>query len=77
MATASIENARWRDFPSWFVVREANGNDERGRSRCLIDHKALDHKGWFDSRPVAAMRFVRACPKQHVTISTGDVLARY
>jgi hypothetical protein len=55
----------WR-FPEWFVVQEASSSDERERSRRLVHRKALDNKGRFDSRPVVATRFVRACPKGHV-----------
>jgi hypothetical protein len=36
------------------------------RSRRLVNRKALDGKGRFDSRQVVATRFVRACPKGHV-----------
>jgi hypothetical protein len=32
----------------------------------MVHRKALDEKGRFDSRPVVATRFVRACPKGHV-----------
>jgi hypothetical protein len=55
----------WR-FPEWFVVQEVGGSEERERSRRLVHRKALDDKGRFDSRPVVATRFVRACPKGHV-----------
>jgi hypothetical protein len=55
----------WR-FPEWFVVQEAGGGEERERSRRLVHRKGLDEKGRFDSRPVVATRFVRACPKGHV-----------
>jgi hypothetical protein len=55
----------WR-FPEWFVVQETGGGDERERSRRLVHRKGLDEKGRFDSRPVVATRFVRACPKGHV-----------
>jgi hypothetical protein len=55
----------WR-FPEWFVVQEAGGGEERERSRRLVHSKGLDNKGRFDSRPVVATRFVRACPKGHV-----------
>jgi hypothetical protein len=55
----------WR-FPEWFVVQEAGGGEERERSRRLVHRKSLDDKGKFDSRPVVATRFVRACPKGHV-----------
>jgi Domain of unknown function (DUF1998) len=55
----------WR-FPEWFVVQEAGGGEERERSRRLVHRKGLDNKGGFDSRPVVATRFVRACPKGHV-----------
>jgi hypothetical protein len=55
----------WR-FPEWFVVQEASSGDERERSRRLVHRRALDNKGRFDSRPVVATRFVRACPKGHV-----------
>jgi hypothetical protein len=55
----------WR-FPEWFVVQEAEGGEERERSRRLVHRKGLDEKGRFDGRPVVATRFVRACPKGHV-----------
>jgi hypothetical protein len=48
------------------VVQEAGGGEDRDRSRRLVHRKALDDKGRFDSRPVVATRFVRACPKGHV-----------
>jgi hypothetical protein len=55
----------WR-FPEWFVVQEASASEERERSRRLVHRIALDDRGRFDSRPVVATRFVRACPKGHV-----------
>lgn len=55
----------WR-FPEWFVVQEAGGNEERERSRRLVNRRSLDDKGRFDGRQVVATRFVRACPKGHV-----------
>ena len=55
----------WR-FPEWFVVQEAAGGGERGRSRRLVHRKALDEKGRFEGRPVVPTRFVRACPRGHV-----------
>jgi hypothetical protein len=55
----------WR-FPEWFVVQEGTGGEERERSRRLVHRKALNEKGGFDSRPVVATRFVRACPRGHV-----------
>ena len=54
----------WR-FPEWFVVQEASSGDGRERSRRLVHRIALD-KRRFDSRPVVATRFVRACVKGHV-----------
>lgn len=55
----------WR-FPEWFVVQEAEGTEERSRSRRLVSRKALDDGGRFDRRPVVPTRFVRACPRGHV-----------
>jgi hypothetical protein len=55
----------WR-FPEWFVVQEASASEERERSRRLVHRRALDDRRRFDSRPVVATRFVRACPKGHV-----------
>jgi len=55
----------WR-FPSWFVVQETGGSEDRERSRRLVHRKALDEKMRFDGHSVVATRFVRACPKGHV-----------
>ncbi len=54
----------WR-FPEWFVVQEAE-SDEQGRSRRLVNRKALDDKGKFEGKNVVATRFVRACARGHV-----------
>ena len=53
-------------FPEWFVVQDAGARGEHALSRRLVHRKALDDKRRFESRPVVATRFVRACPHGHV-----------
>jgi Domain of unknown function (DUF1998) len=55
-------------FPDWFVVQEQQGGNGIGRSRRLVHRKALDeNKGTYEGRPVVATRFVRACPRGHIS----------
>lgn len=60
----------WR-FPEWFVVQESghvegDSGQDRGRSRRLVHRKQLD-RGRYDRLRVVPTRFVRACPKGHVS----------
>lgn len=56
----------WR-FPEWFLVQEKAGGDGTGRSRRLLPHSALDEKHRFDGCDVVPTRFVRACPRGHIS----------
>lgn len=56
----------WR-FPEWFLVQEKAGGDGASRSRRLVQRKALDEKNRFEGLDVVPTRFVRACPRGHVT----------
>lgn len=56
----------WR-FPEWFLVQEKAGGDGTGRSRRLIPHGALDERHRFDGCDVVPTRFVRACPRGHIS----------
>jgi hypothetical protein len=62
----------WR-FPEWFVVQEretdadaGRGPQQPSRSRRLVHRKLLDGRH-FDKLRVVPTRFVRACPKGHVS----------
>ena len=62
----------WR-FPEWFVVQEplsgdgeGSGGPDRGRSRRLVHRKQLE-RGRYERLRVVPTRFVRACPKGHVS----------
>lgn len=52
-------------FPEWVVVH-ADPKDKEGRRRRLVNRRALDSKGRFESRSVVPTRFVRACSHGHV-----------
>ena len=56
----------WR-FPEWMLVQEDAGGDGNERSRRLVHRKSLDEKGTFDGRQVVPTRFVRACPRGHIS----------
>ena len=56
----------WR-FPEWMLVQEDPTGDGGSRSRRLVHRKFLDEKGRFDGRQVVPTRFVRACPRGHVS----------
>jgi len=56
----------WR-FPEWMLVQEDSASDGNERSRRLVHRKSLDEKGKFDGRQVVPTRFVRACPRGHVS----------
>lgn len=53
-------------FPEWCLVQEAEGQEDRERSRRLVNRRSLDQRSRFDGRPVIPTRFVRACPRGHV-----------
>jgi hypothetical protein len=73
----------WR-FPEWFLVQEKGGADGLSRARRLITGRHLDDKRRFEGLDVVPTRFVRACPRGHVTDvnwrrfvhEKGDVCAR-
>ncbi|MGO9489319.1 MAG: DrmB family protein [Solirubrobacteraceae bacterium] len=69
-STAPGETTRgigvWR-FPEWMLVQEDSAGDGNERSRRLVHRKSLDEKGKFDGRQVVPTRFVRACPRGHVS----------
>lgn len=57
----------WR-FPEWFLVQEKAGGDGTGRSRRLVMRNALDeNKLRFEGCDVVPTRFVRACPRGHIS----------
>lgn len=56
----------WR-FPEWMLVQEDPAGDGNERSRRLVHRKSLDEKGRFDGRQVVPTRFVRACPRGHIS----------
>jgi hypothetical protein len=56
----------WR-FPEWMLVQEESSGDGTERSRRLIHRKSLDGKGTFEGRQVVPTRFVRACPRGHIS----------
>jgi hypothetical protein len=56
----------WR-FPEWMLVQDDSAGDGNERSRRLVHRKSLDEKGKFDGRQVVPTRFVRACPRGHVS----------
>jgi Domain of unknown function (DUF1998) len=56
----------WR-FPEWMLVQEDFAGDGNERSRRLVHRKSLDEKGRFDGRQVVPTRFVRACPRGHIS----------
>jgi len=62
----------WR-FPEWFLVQQSeSGRDDPGggtdsnESRRLVHRRQLE-KNRFEGRRVVPTRFVRACPKGHVS----------
>jgi len=55
----------WR-FPQWALVQEERAGDARSRSRRLVRRRALV-KERFEGRPVVPTRFVRACPRGHIS----------
>ncbi len=69
-STAPGEPARgigvWR-FPEWMLVQEDAAGDGNERSRRLVHRKSLHEKGKFEGRQVVPTRFVRACPRGHVS----------
>lgn len=54
-------------FPEWFLVQEKAGSDGTGRSRRLVPRRALDERLRFDGCDVVPTRFVRACPRGHIS----------
>jgi hypothetical protein len=55
----------WR-FPEWMLVQEDPAGDVNQRSRRLVHRKSLENDK-FDGRQVVPTRFVRACPRGHVS----------
>jgi len=56
----------WR-FPEWFLVQEVAATEERERSRRIVHRRALDERRRFEGLTVVPTRFVKACPKGHVS----------
>lgn len=69
-ATAPDEPKRgigvWR-FPEWMVVQEESSGGGSRSSRRLVRRRMLDEKGRFDGLAVVPTRFVRACPRGHIS----------
>jgi len=56
-------------FPEWFVVQDPSpgGGKSQTRSRRLVPKRLLDDRGRYEGSKVVATRFVRACPRGHVS----------
>ena len=63
-------------FPEWFVVQEETGGSKKQpipstrpseRARRLVNSRALDDRGRFEGHDVVPTRFVRACPRGHIS----------
>lgn len=63
-------------FPEWFLVQEETGRrsttptpdaPSSKRARRLVHRAALDDRGRFDGHDVVPTRFVRACPRGHIS----------
>ena len=55
----------WR-FPQYFLVQEKAQQDARSRSRRVVPQRVLE-KGRYDGCDVVPTRFVRACPRGHIS----------